>query len=64
MRRLLSVFAVAAFALALSACNNCGCNQPNKCNQPNNCNQPNKCNTCNQPNKCNTCAKPACGCAK
>ena len=54
MRRLLSVFAVAAFALTLSACDSCG-----SCNQPNNCNQP---NTCNKPN---TCAKPACSpCAK
>ena len=58
MRRLLSIFAVAVFALTLSACNSCGsCNQPNKCNK---CNQPNKCNKCNEPNKCNTCAKPAC----
>ncbi len=63
MRRLLSLIAVATFALTLTACNSCGsCNQPNKCNT---CNQPNKCNTCNKPNTCNTCAKPACNsCAR
>lgn len=66
MRRLLSLFAVATFALTLTACNSCGsCNQPNSCNTCNKPNTCNTCNTCNKPNPCNTCAKPSCNsCAR
>ena len=55
MRRLFAAVFATAFVFTLSACNSCGCNQPNSCNT---CNQPNSCNTCNQPNSCNTCNQP------
>jgi hypothetical protein len=68
MRRLFAAVLATAFVFTLSACNSCGCNQPNTCNSCNKCNQPNTCNSCNkcnQPNTCNSCARPSpCGCAK